>query len=254
MRLVFGLIFLSTSISVYSQKLTLKTIDCSISNKDVNYIQKIAKYQAKLYNNFFNTNANDSLELKITLYGNRGDYTYVQKLVNPGMHKTLGFYLPSTDSAYVFKGADYTSTIIHEASHCFLENNLPRTPRWLTEGIAAFCETLTIENNEVVFSAQAARIRSVRNMVLAADFKLMRFLDTRSSSWGEKNATQNLYSISYSLIYFLIKKNPNALKQILMFMKEGHSAEKAIEYGYGGFYRFESDYINFYKNSLIKPV
>ena len=56
------------------------------------------------------------------------------------------------------------------------------------------------------------------------------------------------------MIYYLIKKNPSALKQMLLFIQEGQSFEKAIEYSYGGYKNFENEFIRFYKANLIKPV
>jgi len=254
MRHILFFAFLGFQLSVQAQRLILEQRGCKVSEGSMEEILRITKYQAKLYNNLFNTSANDTLQIFVNLYGSRQEYNFVQKLAMSNGHKTLGFYSPSQNQAHVYRGSDYSPVIIHEASHSFLQYNLPFHSRWLTEGIAEFCETLEVQQNEVVFSAQSQRIKLVQNLIEKKGFNLALFLNTPNSSWGEKEKTQDLYSISYSLIYFLIKKKPNALKQILLFIKEGQSEKQAIEYGYGGFHQFENDYISFYKKLVVKPV
>jgi hypothetical protein len=248
------LLSLIAPLSLFSQKLVVENKDCKLPEKDLKEIKKILNYEAKLYNDLFNTGINDSLEIQVNLFGNKNDFKEAKHRYAGRLHRINGFYSTATAQCYVLKGRDYKGVIIHEASHRLLAYNIRSHSRWLTEGLAEFFETLEVQNDEVVFSAQAGRIKRVRDIVTAQRFDLLNFLNKPNSEWREKENVPDLYSISYSLVYFMIKKKPNALKQMLLLIDEGQSEWSALEFAYGGFKQFETDYINFYRNNLIKPI
>ena len=253
----FHIIFLSflfyffCSSEALSQTVEIKNLGCRIPSKDVSYVERIVRFESSLYNNLFNTRSNDSLLIKVNVFGDPGEYREVFLKENGGRgHGTNGFYNHRLNESFLYKRPEYLQTVLHEISHCMLAHNFSQAPRWLQEGMAEFCETLTIESNKIVFSPQTARINSVVRAVKSQPLKLREFFG--SNRWGEKAQTPVLYDISYAVVYYLIKKNPSTLKQMLSYMKEGHSSIDAIEYSYGGFYNFENDFNRFYKNTLIK--
>lgn len=238
-----------------AQKLVINKNDCKVSSSDLQKIEKVLKYEVNLYNNLFNTRINDTLTVRVNLFGSRSEYESLRGTIASGLHRTNGFYTTATDECYVVKNSDYVATIIHEASHFYLQHNLPTTSRFLTEGIAEFFETLDLdENGKVVFAQQDYRVKMVKQILLNNSFKLASYIYTPSSQWGEKNQTQSLYSVAYSVIYYLIKKNPSLLKQMLLYMQEGQSFEKAIDYSFGGYNNFESQYVYFYRKDFFKSV
>lgn len=243
--------FLFYCAGAVSQVVEFKNVGCRISSKDISYVERIVRFESALYNNLFNTRSNDSLHIKVTVFGNPDEYrgVFLNETGGKG-HGTNGFYSHRLNESFLYKRPEYLQTVVHEISHCMLAHNFSRAPRWLQEGMAEFCETLTIEDNKIVFSAQRSRINSVVHTVKGQPLKLREFFN--SNRWGEKAQTPVLYDISYAVIYYLIKKNPNTLKQMLSYMGEGHSSIDAIEYSYGGFYNFENDFNRFYKNTLVK--
>lgn len=249
---VVFLICLSFSLKARAQIIDIEMINSRVSRADLQTIQKIAKFEKDLYNNLFNTKKNDSLVIKVKVMG-AADYKKVSNKV-VALHKTSGFYDPYMDECVVLRNSKYLQTVIHEMSHCFLMHNLNNAPRWLNEGIAEFCGSMLIENEQVSYAPDAYKIKVVRDMVQQSPIKLKPNMSVPNSAWSDLNQRSTLYSISYSVVYFLIKKNPNLLKQILLMMKEGQSAVDAIEYTYGGFTKFEQDYNAFYRASLIKPI
>ena len=237
----------------FSQILQIEKINCRVSQSDLQTIRTIAKFEKDLYNNLFNTRRNDSLIIKVTIMG-ASEYKETQHEKASGLHKTWGFYTPNLDECFVLKNAEYLQTAIHEISHCLLHHNLRNPPTWLHEGIAEFCGSMLIEEDKVSFAANPYRIKVVKDMVTKSPLRLKNFMALKDGEWSDLDKQSDLYSISYSIIYFLIKKNPSILKRILLAMNEGQSATEAIEYNYGGFYKFEYDFNTFYKNSLIKPI
>jgi len=244
------LLFLKTFVS--AQIINIEKVNCRVSAGDIEMIKKIAKFEKDLYNNLFNTHKNDSLLIKVTILG-ASNYKEVQQ-TSSGLHKTWGFYSPQLDHSFVLRNPEYLKTVIHEMSHCLLRHNLRNPPRWLNEGIAEFCGTMLIEDDNVSFAANPYRIREVRDMALASPIKLENLMNISDSGWSDLDKRSNLYSISYAVVYFLIKKNPSILKRMLLLMQEGESAKNALEFSYGGFYKFENDFNTFYKATLIKPM
>lgn len=246
------ILFSLLSFASYSQIIQIEKINCRISESDMEKIEKIAKFEKDLYNNLFNTHSNDSLLIKVSILAG-SDYKEIQNKAS-GLHKTFGFYSPVLDQCFVLKNNEYLSTVIHEMSHCLLRHNLRNPPRWLNEGIAEFCGSMLIDGEKVSYTANPYRIKTVRDMVMQSPLNLKSFMNADNSEWRDLDKRSNLYSISYAMIYFLIKKNPSILKRLLLFMQEGQTAVNAIEFSYGGFYKFENDFNAFYKNTLIKPM
>jgi len=254
MKFIFSILLFSViNLYCFSQKLVIENEGCRVPAADREKIEKILKYEAVFYNNLFNTTKNDTLTVKVNLYGSNAAYHNAQGSSSKALHRTYGFYSPATDQCYVLKNSSYTATIIHEASHFFLQHNLPNNSRFLTEGIAEFFETLDVDDTgQIVFSQQEYRVKMVKSISQGLSFKLSDYLYVPDQQWGEKDQTQNLYSIAYSVVYYLMKKNPSILKQMLIYMQEGQSFEKAIEYSYGGYKNFESEYTYYYRKGGTK--
>ncbi|MBC7913129.1 MAG: DUF1570 domain-containing protein [Pyrinomonadaceae bacterium] len=236
----------------FSQIISIEKVNCRVSEGDLETIKKIAKFEKDLYNNLFNTHDNDSLLINVSILST-SDYKNMASK-SRGLHKTWGFYSPSEDHSYVWKQPQYLGTVIHEMSHCLLRHNLNNPPRWLNEGIAEFCGSMVIDGDKVSYMPDAQSIRTVRNMVLEKPIDLNNFIELEQSNWSDREIRSNLYSISYAIVYFLIKKNPSLLKRTLLLMKDGNSATDAIDHSYGGFNKFENDFNAFYRSTLIKPI
>lgn len=236
----------------YCQILHIEKVNCRVSEADMETIKKIARFEKDLFNNLFNTKSNDSLLIKVKILGS-AEYKDMSQDAK-ALHKTWGFYSPYLDECFVLRNQKYLQTVIHEMSHCLLNHNLRNPPRWLNEGIADFCGSMLIEDDKVSFAADPYKIKTVRDMVIQSPLKLKDFMSIRNSEWTDPESRSSLYAISYSIVYFLIKKNPSTLKRILLMMQEGQSSVDAIEYSYGGFYKFEDEFNAFYRNTLIKPI
>lgn len=246
------LISLGLSSKTTAQVLDIEIVNCRVTKADMEMIKKIARFEKDLYNNLFNNKSNDSLLIKVKVMG-AADYKQISKNA-VALHKTWGFYDPYLDECVVLRNSRYLQTVIHEMSHCLLRHNLNNPPRWLNEGIAEFCGSMLVDNDQVSYAPDAHKIKIVRDMVQQSPIKLKQIMNLPNSEWSDLNRRSTLYSISYSVVYFLIKKNPSLLKRILLMMKEGQTAVDAIEYTYGGFSKFEHEYNEFYRATLIKPI
>ncbi|MBC8052304.1 MAG: DUF1570 domain-containing protein [Sphingobacteriaceae bacterium] len=247
--LLFLPCFLILAVNCFAQKIRIENSDGKVSESDIIEIRKISRFEKDLYNNLFNTRDNDSLVVKVTILG-AASFKKVQKNYS-GLHNVVGFYTPSLDESFVLRRSGYLSTVIHEMSHCFLSHNLNNPPRWLNEGIAEFCGSMVIDGDRVSYAPDAGRLKAVKTMVSKSSLDLYRHINLADNQWHDLNQRTDLYSISYAVIYFLIKKNPSILKRMLLLMKEGQSSVNAIEYTYGGFNNFQNDFNVFYRSIVI---
>lgn len=199
------------------------------------------------FNEIFATDINLDVPVKINIFGKMKDFKAIKE-ENRVPKSADGFYSSMVNEAFVYKNSDFMSICLHEASHCLMESNFKRPPRWLNEGMAEFFETLDYDaNGNLYSSSQEGRLNSIRSgIALKDDTRLRTFFKLNASDFYTEGLTDN-YSTAYSIIYFLIKsKNSEALKHIIELIKMGKTSEDAIATTFGSFNTFEDRYKRFY--------
>ncbi|TZF82739.1 DUF1570 domain-containing protein [Pedobacter sp. BS3] len=231
-----------------AQQINFVEVGFKLSAKERQTLNRLIDYEIKVYNGMFNTWKNDSLPITINIYFKYKDFNQVRKTIGNYVPSDLGFYQPFTKQSYVFAGNNFMQTVIHEASHCLLHNNLLTVPHWMNEGIAEFFETLTIDGNQIYIVPQSGRIRYIKEQVRAGKIDLQRFFTNDQALWSDKKNFDYLYSTSYSIIHYIIKSNPDAMNKIISLMREKrYRADFAIASTFGGMDRFEQSYKFFYR-------
>lgn len=245
-RFFLSALFILCCLSAQAQKFDINTIHCKLSEKDVAMLNQIGKFEAKFYNTIFNTTANDTLPIRINLYGKRDEYNAVQK---DAMHTTFidGFYSPGVNQVYLYKSDRFMEIMLHESSHNMLRNNLRNPPTWLNEGIATLFGNLVIQNDGIYFNRQTGYIKMVKDQMFKGTFNLAAFFNYRQSDWYDKDAREYLYAVSYCLVYFFVKDDIENLQNILTLMKQGNKTPDAIAKVFGSFDRFEKRFSDTYK-------
>jgi len=241
------LLFLGLAIGPYSSYLEINTINCDVNEKDHKKIVKLLAYERMFFNEIFSTQKNDSVPIKINLFGKLKDFK-MAKASNNISKQVVGFYSSNANEAFVYKSDEYLSVTLHEASHCLIESNYKRPPRWLNEGLAEFFETFDLDSNGELFSyPQEGRISSIKaGIALKDSTRLKAFFKMNSGSFYTEGIQDN-YSTAYSIIYYFIRsKNSEALKKIIGLMKIGNSTENAFAITFGSFEAFEERYKMFY--------
>lgn len=240
------IVLAAISLSAQAQKFDVNAIDCHLSKDDWAQLNKIGAFEARFYNVVFNTDANDSLHIRINLYGKKADYNKVQKLA---MNTTFidGFYSPRTNEEFLYKSDRFMEIMIHETSHNILHNNLPNPPVWLNEGIATLFGYLIVKDGQVFYNRQDSYIKMVKDGIYRGTFNLQAYLNYSGYDWYDKNKREYLYAVAYSLVYFFVKDDINNLQNILLLMKQGYSTTDAISRIFGSFERFDKRFKDFYK-------
>ena len=231
----------------FAQRIEIVEVGLKLSAKERQSLHKLIDYEIKVYNGMFNTWKNDSLRITINLYGKYKDFNNVRKTIGNYAPTDAGFYLAATNQSYVYADRNYIQVVLHEASHCLLRNNL-RVPQWMHEGIATFFGSLTMDGNQIYFTRESVYIDYVKTQIKDGKIDLNRFLTTDQALWVDKKNFQYLYGVSYSIIYYIIKSNPDAMNKIISLMQEKrYRADFAIASVFGGMSRFEQSYKFFYR-------
>lgn len=247
-KALFSVLFiLFTTLTAIAQKVVLHESGFALSDQEKNAILKFADYEAMIYNGLFNTVKNDSLNITINIYKKFSDYKQAcQNLGLPVLSRS-GFYSPAVREVFIFKDAGFMTTLVHEMSHCFMHNNISGPPRWFNEGIAVFFESLSVEDGEVSVTTQPARIQAVKREIYSDNVHLADFLELDQEAWMNKSKLDYMYNVSYSLVFFITKTNPQATKRVILALQEGYSSTKAIELVFGSIHSFELMYKLFYR-------
>lgn len=231
----------------FGQYLTIKKIDCKITDTEQKKIERLLNYERMFFNEIFATDFNFDLPITLTVFGKMKDFKNFRQL-NKIPNSVGGFHLGVLNESFLYKNSDFISICLHEASHSLMQSNFSNPPRWINEGIAEFFETFDFDANGDLYSFPLeGRLNSIKNGIALKDnTRLKTFFKINDNNFYTEGITDN-YSTSYSIIYFLIKsKNSEALKNIIRLVQNGSTSEDAITTVFGTFSAFESSYNRFY--------
>lgn len=233
-------------LSAQAQRFNINYINSKLSNTDLTYLNQIGQFEAKFYNIVFNTTANDTLPIRINLYGKQADYIRMQI---SAMHTTFidGFYSPESNQMFLYKSDRYMEIMIHESSHNMLENNLRNSPRWLDEGIATLFGYLVVRTDGIFYVKQYRYIKMVKDNIYRGTLSLQDYFRYPIDNWYDEEKRDYMYGVGYSLVYFFVKDDIENLQHILTLMQYGHNTTDAITIVFGSFDRFEKRFRDFYK-------
>ncbi|RYY30444.1 MAG: DUF1570 domain-containing protein [Sphingobacteriaceae bacterium] len=247
-RIVLVLFLLFTNSTLTAQNLRIEKIHCSLSKANLASIQKIARYEATFYNAVFDTEKNDSLAIRVRIFGRQEDFKQTPDGENVLHLSSDGYLLANTNQIFVLKSEHVNSVLLHEISHAFLHNNMRNPPQWFDEGLATYFGSLTVEKDKLFYTPITGRIQRIREMNQNGTLKLADFLNKNERRWtGTDSQISDQYTIAYSLIYFLIKTNLNLVKHLADELNNGQSAFTILSQDFGGFEFFQSKYIKFYQ-------
>jgi len=244
--IVLVLLLCIIAASAQAQIFHINTINCKLTNTDVELLNKMGRFEANFYNQVFGTTKNDSLIVDINLYGKRGEYKQVQK---DAIHTTFidGFYSPVDNKIFVYKSDEYMKTLFHETSHNLLRYNFPHPPQWLNEGIATLLGYLVeTTDNRILYDPQVQYIKQVKDSLRNNRFNFNNFFANKGQDWFNKEKRPMLYATSYCIIYFMINQDKDYLAPILVLMKKGYSTSEAIKAVFGSLAEFTNQFHYFY--------
>ena len=138
-------------------------------------------------------------------------------------------------------------TLVHETSHCILENNYKHSPQWLNEGVATLFGNLLVQNGKVYYSPNVPYINLVKDLIYDGKFNLRAFFNYQPGDFSDHDKRPYVYGMSYAMVYFFVNFDIDYLQRILVLMQQGHNTMEALDKVFGGFDKFEICFKDFYK-------
>ena len=239
------------------QTIDITQVDCTLSPEELARIQNVYELERNYYYSVFGSK---NKKVTVEVYGDFDSYKRYQGVISKTSKSNSGFSSSILNAAIVYKKKDFIYVINHEISHLILKENFSNRPKWLDEGLAEYFEYFDYKNNEYQLRIQFHKIERVAKWLVENKVNLKRFLKQTGESWNSNNKKPNFYSssLSYSIILFLMEKEPQFLKQILLELADGISIQKIINKNYDeGFEEFETkfkEYILWRNESPVKVL
>lgn len=239
---------LLTSFNSFAQKIILNEIGFILKPEEKSEIYRLLDYETRIFNGLFNNSKNDSLIITINLFCKGKDF---REQLEIGKMKGLtesGFFNPLVNESYVlYNGKEDIKTVVHEASHALTRNSIKFCPKWFNEGLAEFLESMEVTGLTIQIVSQTQRIQMLKSQYIPINGLNLTDFFADSNSWRNKNKLDYMYTVAYSVIYFLIKKDPSLISQIAQMFEKGYSTSYIFDKKFGGITNFQNAYKFFYR-------
>ncbi|NDV79388.1 DUF1570 domain-containing protein [Dysgonomonas sp. 511] len=251
MRKIYIAFLLLLIADIACAQYAIKDNDKVLDKKEQKVLEQVISHQLEFYNKVLPDSAINSTDVRLVIFSKYGDYLMYQKeQTNTTHHRSMGFYSRKNKEAVVCKDRHengFLSTCYHELSHFFVNTYFGSVPIWLNEGLAVYFGN-TKAGKTVKHQPHNTFFMRVKTMVDTQDINIEEFLDWSHKQFSKKSFTHENYgyALGYSIVQFLMQKDPQIVINIIREIKDGKNSREAIEVSYGGgFSRFESDFFEY---------
>ena len=151
-----------------------------------------------------------------------------------------GFFQPGNDVNYIAMSLDPRlkdpySVAFHEYVHLHMQDNVPRAPIWLNEGLAEFYGHLQFSGGEALLGVPLPYLNLLRNEELLPLTTLLS-IDIRSPHYNEQDKSGIFYGESWALVHYLMLGGPGRQDQFKRFLQQvsrGEDAAKSLADSFG---------------------
>ncbi|WP_157687530.1 DUF1570 domain-containing protein [Pedobacter psychrophilus] len=247
-KALFTLILLLLSSLIFAQKIKLNTVDFELKPEEIAKINRIVSYETKIFNGLYDNLINDTLQLNINLYSKYKNFRSALEQYGMKGFTESGFYSSTTDQSFIYyEGIENLQTVLHETSHALLKNNSRYYPRWFTEGLAEFLETLEEKHFSIQIVAQFDRLERMKyDYQKQEKLNLLKYI-SNNEGWRDKGKLEYMYTTSYSIIFYLYKKDPQFISKMAQMYRKGYSQEKIFSTLFGSVSNFENGFNLYYR-------
>ncbi|MEH6517799.1 MAG: DUF4124 domain-containing protein [Halioglobus sp.] len=193
-------------------------------------------------------------QIKLRVIGGPARFDAFRAKAWPGSKPSYGFYSNSKNEAYVRYDPKHPGQTLrssfHEISHLITASHLGPTPKWLTEGLAEYFETMEVKHQGGTIHPNKAHLARLKKSQLP---RLSEFLAIDRARWNGPQRDLN-YAMAWGLMHFLMEGAPGMYAmQSVVQQAHGHfcqpfSAAEALDGAYpGGLQRLERDWRDWLK-------
>jgi hypothetical protein len=176
---------------------------------------------------------------------------------NSSSTSPTGYHSPKKSEIVVPRTGKFMNTILHESNHVLFRAHFPKgTIRtiWLNEGLSEYFEYMQIgPGQSVTVNVQPQKLKRIRKWVNGnMGDRIEQVISMTKKDWKEQydDPDHESYTVSWAAIYFLMSKKDreHIIGGILNAMMEKKSSKQAVDAAYpGGFNKFVSDFVSFYR-------
>lgn len=243
------LAFLATA-SAAELELTLVADDFDLSADTDRAVRRILSRMVGVYTGWLGLALPSTLSVEVTLIQSEPRYRALERAAMGRTGHTLGFFRPSTNQAWVWRGQGdegMKDTLVHETAHYLLSvAGAARGPRWLHEGLAECFEHARVDGNAVWLEPDAQMLAWVRSHPAPAASDLVGGSETAWASLGSTPWQMPEYPYGWALVAFLLSSDPGrtALGDLILRTSVDSGAAVAVleERWTGGAAGFDRDW------------
>jgi tetratricopeptide (TPR) repeat protein len=215
-----------------------------IGNADPEKLRQVAVWLEFFHSAFGRLVSHNVLDASVptTVVVFRDDASFVPfKPLYQGRPANLaGFFQPGEDVNYIAMSLDPRqrdpfSVAFHEYVHLHMEDNVPRAPVWLNEGLAEFYGHLQFNGAEALLGVPLPYLNLLRSQELLPLATLLS-IDHTSPHYHEQDKTGVFYGESWALVHYLMLGGPGRQDQFKRFLQQvsrGENAAKSMEESFG---------------------
>jgi len=215
-----------------------------IGNADPEKLRQVAVWLEFFHSAFGRLVSHNVLDASVptTVVVFRDDASFVPfKPLYQGRPANLaGFFQPGEDVNYIAMSLDSRlrdpfSVAFHEYVHLHMENNVPRAPAWLNEGLAEFYGHLQFNGSEALLGVPLPYLNQLRSTELLPLATLLS-IDHNSPHYNEQDKSGIFYGESWALVHYLMLSAPGRQDQFRRFLQQvsrGEDATKSLQDSFG---------------------
>jgi tetratricopeptide (TPR) repeat protein len=215
-----------------------------IGNADAEKLRQVAVWLEFFHSAFGRLVSHNVLDASVptTVVVFRDDASFVPfKPLYQGRPANLaGFFQPGDDVNYIAMSLDPRqrdpfSVAFHEYVHLHMEDNVPRAPVWLNEGLAEFYGHLQFNGSEALLGAPLPYLNLLRSQEMLPLTTLLT-IDHSSPHYNEQDKSGVFYGESWALVHYLMLGGPGRQDQFKRFLQQvsrGEDTAKSLEESFG---------------------
>lgn len=203
---------------------------------------------------------NDTLPVTVVVFKNDGAFKPFKPLYNGKPANVAGYFQQGRDENMIALNiaGDELRTIFHEYTHLLTSQNPHEWPLWLTEGIAEFYSTFTINKQEVSLGVPISNHVYLLRANEFMPFQQFIKVDHGSPAYNERDKQGVFYAQSWAFVHYLIMGNMKRKPQLVQFINllaAGQRSDSAFNEAFmTDFKDMEKELRNYIKNSSYAGV
>ncbi len=125
------------------------------------------------------------------------------------------------------EGQATTSMLRHELVHRLAAGIYGRQPRWFSEGLAQFLETMTISEDGTTATVGAVNLVALQDYRHARAAGVKDVLEWTAAIDDDRAVTWSLYGVSWLLVHYLYNTHPDAFAELQTKLAQGVEPARA---------------------------